>query len=74
MTVLPSLLIVRNITLIAIGVIVEIGTVMGLSVIPALTTNANALVVRCYNPNGKPHPGHGNSCPPGLAKRQLQRE
>ena len=61
--------------LLAIGIMVAIGTVMGLLVIPALSVNANAVAIsRCNNPNGKPHPGQGPNCPPGLAKRQIFRE
>jgi hypothetical protein len=62
-------------TLLAIVVIIAIGTVMGLTVIPALTTDAHAATRRCDNPNGKEHPGNGNSqCPPGLAKREIGRD
>jgi hypothetical protein len=56
-------------TLIAIAVIVAMGTVMGLAVIPSLSTSANAQVAHlCLNGNNKVHPGHGHFCPPGLVR------
>jgi hypothetical protein len=58
-----------NLTII-IPVIVITILVMGLTVIPSISTDASALIQqRCLNGNGKPHPGHNQVCPPGLAKR-----
>jgi len=55
---------------IIIPVIVITILVMGLTVIPSISTGASALIQQgCFNGNGKPHPGHNQVCPPGLAKR-----
>ena len=55
---------------IIIPVIVITILVMGLTVIPSISTGASALIRGgCFNGNGKPHPGHTQVCPPGLAKR-----
>lgn len=55
---------------IIIPVIVITILVMGLTVIPSISTGASALIRQgCFNGNGKPHPGHNQVCPPGLAKK-----
>ena len=55
---------------IIIPVIVITILVMGLTVIPSLSTGASGLTAGgCFNGNGKPHPGHNQVCPPGLKKR-----
>jgi hypothetical protein len=61
---------------IIIPVIVITILVMGLTVIPSISTGASALTQQlCFNGNGKPHPGHNQVCPPGLAKRRtVERE
>jgi hypothetical protein len=62
-----------NITII-IPVIVITILVMGLTVIPFISTDASGLRAQCFNGNGKPHPGHNQVCPPGLEKRIIVRE
>ena len=57
-----------NLTII-IPVIVITILVMGLTVIPSISTGVSGLSAGCFNGNGKPHPGHNQVCPPGLAKR-----
>ena len=61
---------------IIIPVIVITILVMGLTVIPSISTGASGLSAGCFNGNGKPHPGHNQVCPPGLAKRRsvIERE
>ena len=55
---------------IIIPVIVITILVMGLTVIPSISTGASALRAGgCFNGNGKLHPGNNQVCPPGLAKR-----
>jgi len=54
---------------IIIPVIVITILVMGLTVIPSISTGASALTRGCLNGNGKPHPGHNQVCPPGLARK-----
>jgi hypothetical protein len=59
-----------NLTII-IPVIVITILVMGLTVIPSISTDASGLRTQCLNGNGKLHPGHNQVCPPGLAKRSV---
>ena len=54
---------------IIIPVIVITILVMGLTVIPSISTGESALRGGCFNGNGKPHPGNNQVCPSGLAKR-----
>jgi len=56
---------------IIVPVIVITILVMGLTVIPSISTGASGLSGGCFNGNGKPHPGHNQVCPPGLAKRSV---